>query len=149
MQSENECGFGDNTWEYAKYVWTMLKHYISNGAESYLYWNMILEPWGRSTWGDPQNAMVTVDPGQKRAVFNPDFYVMKHFSNPIRPDAVRLGIKGHMAADSLLFRNPAGSNVVEAFNPFPEEKDLIVELEGERLSFTLAGESFNSMILQK
>ena len=78
MQSENECGFGDNTWEYAKYVWTMLKHYISNGAESYLYWNMILEPWGRSTWGDPQNAMVTVDPGQKRAVFNPDFYVMKH-----------------------------------------------------------------------
>lgn len=149
MQSENECGFGDNTWEYAKYVWTMLKHYISNGAESYLYWNMILEPWGRSTWGDPQNAMVTVDPGQKRAVFNPDFYVMKHFSNPIRPDAVRLGIKGHMAADSLLFRNPDGSYVVEAFNPFPEEKDLIVELEGERLSFTLAGESFNSMILQK
>jgi glucosylceramidase len=46
-------------------------------------------------------------------------------------------------------RNPDGSYVVEAFNPFPEEKDLIVELEGERLSFTLAGESFNSMILQK
>lgn len=60
MQSENECGFGDNSWEYAFYVWTMLKHYISNGAESYMYWNMVLEPEGRSSWGDPQNALVTV-----------------------------------------------------------------------------------------
>ena len=62
MQSENECGFGDNSWEYAFYVWTMLKHYISNGAESYMYWNMVLEPEGRSSWGDPQNALVTVLP---------------------------------------------------------------------------------------
>ena len=75
----NECGFGDNTWEYATYVWTMLKHYIGNGAESYMYWNLILAPWGVSTWGDPQNAMVTVQNGDY--TLNPDFYVMKHFSN--------------------------------------------------------------------
>ena len=62
MQSENECGFGDNTWEYARYNFTMMKHYLSNGAEAYLYWNLLLPPMGVSTWGDPQNAMITVDP---------------------------------------------------------------------------------------
>jgi glucosylceramidase len=66
MQSENECGFGDNTWEYARYNFTMMKHYISNGAESYMYWNLMLPPLGRSTWGDPQNAMITIDPGTKK-----------------------------------------------------------------------------------
>ncbi|MFQ9509455.1 MAG: glycoside hydrolase family 30 protein [Lachnospiraceae bacterium] len=149
MQSENECGFGDNTWEYAKYVWTMLKHYISNGAESYMYWNMVLEPQGRSTWGDPQNAMITIDPISREAVFNPDFYVMKHFSNPIRRGAVRLEARGTFAADSLVFRNPNGAYVVEAFNPFAHERILTLELEGERISFELPAASFNSMILQK
>ena len=145
MQSENECGFGDNTWEYATYVWTMLKHYIGNGAESYMYWNLILAPWGVSTWGDPQNAMVTVQNGDY--TFNPDFYVMKHFSNAVQRGAVRLGAAGHWAADALIFRNPDGSYAVEAFNPFREEKCLTVELEGEVTSFMLAPRSFNSMII--
>lgn len=145
MQSENECGFGDNTWEYATYVWTMLKHYIGNGAESYMYWNLILAPWGVSTWGDPQNAMVTVQNGDY--TLNPDFYVMKHFSNAVQRGAVRLGAAGHWAADALIFRNPDGSYAVEAFNPFREEKCLTVELEGEVTSFMLAPRSFNSMII--
>ena len=145
MQSENECGFGDNTWEYATYVWTMLKHYIGNGAESYMYWNLILAPWGVSTWGDPQNAMVTVQNGDY--TLNPDFYVMKHFSNAVQRGAVRLGASGHWAADALIFRNPDGSYAVEAFNPFREEKYLTVELEGEVTSFMLAPRSFNSMII--
>ena len=145
MQSENECGFGDNTWEYATYVWTMLKHYIGNGAESYMYWNLILAPWGVSTWGDPQNAMVTVQNGDY--ILNPDFYVMKHFSNAVQRGAVRLGASGHWAADALIFRNPDGSYAVEAFNPFYEEKCLTIELEGEVTSFMLAPRSFNSMII--
>ncbi|MFA9380529.1 MAG: glycosyl hydrolase [Acetanaerobacterium sp.] len=149
MQSENECGFGDNTWEYARYVWTMLKHYIGNGAESYLYWNMILEPLGRSTWGDPQNAMVTVDPKMHSAIYNPDFYVMKHFSSVIQRGAVRLGVAGNMAADSLMFQNSDGSYVIEAFNPFRKCKPLQVELEGEAYVFELEPQSFNSMVISK
>ncbi len=92
MQSENECGFGDNTWEYARYNFTMMKHYISNGAESYMYWNLMLPPLGRSTWGDPQNAMITIDPQSKRAILNPDYYVMKHFSSVVPDGSVRLGM---------------------------------------------------------
>lgn len=149
MQSENECGFGDNTWEYARYVWTMLKHYIGNGAESYLYWNMILEPLGRSTWGDPQNAMVTIDPDKQAPIYNPDFYVMKHFSSPIKRGAVRLGAKGNFAADSLLFKNPDGSIVLEAFNPFKKVHSLSVALENDTYQFDLEPQSVNSIIFYK
>lgn len=89
--------------------------------------------------------MVTVQNGDY--TLNPDFYVMKHFSNAVQRGAVRLGAAGHWAADALIFRNPDGSYAVEAFNPFREEKCLTVELEGEVTSFMLAPRSFNSMII--
>ena len=61
MQTENECGEGLNTWEYAHYVFRLFHHYITNGVSAYVYWNMVLPPGGRSTWGWPQNSMTTVD----------------------------------------------------------------------------------------
>lgn len=148
MQSENECGFGDNTWEYARYVWTMLKHYIGNGAESYLYWNFVLKPMGVNTWGDPQNAMVTVVPETGEVIYNPDFYIMKHFSTCVQREAVRLGAKGTFAGDSLIFRNPDGSLVLELYNPFNKPFTVAFTLEGETYSFDLEAKTVNSIILK-
>lgn len=148
MQSENECGFGDNTWEYARYVWTMLKHYIGNGAESYLYWNLVLEPGGFSTWGDPQNAMVTVFPEKDTVVYNPDFYIMKHFSQAIQRGAVRLGTVGSFSGDSLAFKNPDGSLVLELFNPFQTNLTVAFEYADETYLFTLEPQSVNSIVLR-
>ncbi len=147
MQSENECGFGDNTWDYALYVWTMLKHYIGNGAESYLYWNPVLEPVGRSTWGDPQNAMVTVDPATKQYVLNPDFYVMKSISAIVQRGATRLGMRGPWAADTLAFENPDGSLALSVLNPFCEQRVLTLQHDGEQLAFALEPRSVNSILL--
>ena len=149
MQSENECGFGDNTWEYAFYVWTMLKHYITNGAESYLYWNLVLEPEGKSTWGDPQNALITVDPESGSFSFNPDFYVMKHFSHIIRRGALRLGLQGSFAGDSLVFKNPDGSLALELFNPFNRVFNVEFIYDGERYAFALEPRSVNSILISK
>jgi len=146
MQSENECGFGDNTWEYALYNWTMMKHYIGNGAESYLYWNFMLEPFGTSTWGDPQNSMITIDKEKKKYVCNPDYYVMKHFSATIQRDAVRLGAKGPYAGDSLVFLNPDGSTVFIVFNSFKEKRKMTVKLNGQCYTFELEARSVNSII---
>lgn len=148
MQSENECGFGDNTWDYALYVWTMMKHYIGNGAESYLYWNPVLEPIGRSTWGDPQNAMVTVDPASKRFTLNPDFFVMKSVSAVVQRGAVRLGMKGCWAADTLAFQNPDGSLALSVFNPFHEVRKLTLLHDGETLLFPLEPRSVNSILIR-
>lgn len=148
MQSENECGFGDNTWEYARYVWTMLKHYISNGAESYMYWNLILKPNGVSTWGDPQNAMVTVKPETKEYVLNPDFYIMKHFSNVVNDGAVRLGMKGSFAADTVGFYNPDGTYAFVLFNPFTEAFPVELKVEGQAWVFLLPPQSINSIVIE-
>lgn len=34
MQTENECGDGRNTWEYAEYVFGLIQHYLTNGANA-------------------------------------------------------------------------------------------------------------------
>ena len=149
MQSENECGFGDNTWEYARYMWTMLKHYIGNGAESYIYWNMMLPPQGVSTWGDPQNSMITIDPQKEEVIYNPDFYIMKHFSSIIQRGAVRVGIKGDFAADSLVFVNPDESVALELFNPFKARDAVQFTYGGKNYYFELEPQSVNSILLRK
>ena len=148
MQSENECGFGDNTWEYARYNFTMLKHYISNGAESYMYWNIVLEPRGVSTWGDPQNAMITIDPSSQSVTYNPDYYIMKHFSAFIKDGAKRLGMRGAFAGDSLAFKNPDGSITLVVLNPFQDKRILTFELEGHNYHFELESKSINSITLR-
>jgi glucosylceramidase len=48
LQTESECGNGSNTWEYAHYVFTLLHHYLNNGVNGYVYWNMVLPPGGFS-----------------------------------------------------------------------------------------------------
>jgi glucosylceramidase len=67
----------------------MLKHYIGNGAESYLYWNLVLEPDGRSSWGGPAERDGHNRPESGRYALNPDFYVMKSCSAVVRRGAVR------------------------------------------------------------
>lgn len=147
MQTENECGFGDNTWEYARYNFTMLKHYITNGAEAYMYWNLILLPRGTSTWGDDQNAMITIDDKSKKVIYNPDFYLMKHFSSAVKRGAVRLGVKGPWAGDSLAFRNPDGEIVIVVMNPFKDNRMMNFKLENKIYSFELEPQSFNTIRL--
>jgi glucosylceramidase len=35
-QTEQECGDGKNDWKFCRYAWTLMKHYISNGASAYM-----------------------------------------------------------------------------------------------------------------
>lgn len=58
MQTETECGNGENNWKSAEYTWSLINHYMNNGANSYMYWNMVLDSTGVSTWGWKQNMMI-------------------------------------------------------------------------------------------
>ncbi|HMA99771.1 MAG TPA: glycosyl hydrolase, partial [Spirochaetota bacterium] len=65
IQTENECGDGQNSWAYALYVFNLMWDYFTNGAAAYVYWNMVLPQGGESTWGWHQNAMINIaDEGQ-------------------------------------------------------------------------------------
>ncbi|WP_026559509.1 glycoside hydrolase family 30 beta sandwich domain-containing protein [Bacillus sp. J37] len=147
MQTENECGNGKNTWEYALYVHNLYRHYFVNGANAYIYWNMVLQSNGRSTWGWEQNSMMTVDPDSKSVINNPEYYVMKHFSHYVKPGAVRLETSGPWTGNTTAFQNPDGSKVVVILNSFKTDRELVLELNGENQCITLEAESFNTIVL--
>ena len=147
MQTENECGEGKNSWEYARYVFGLLQHYLANGANAYVYWNMVLAPGGNSTWGWKQNAMITADPATNTLTYNPEFYVMKHLSRFVAPGAVRLGLQGAWTSDALAFANPDGTIVVVVGNPFKDARQFTFDDGSTKLTVMLAGDSYNTFVL--
>ncbi|WP_068786963.1 glycoside hydrolase family 30 protein [Paenibacillus phocaensis] len=146
MQTENECGDGTNTWEYAQYVFNLFQHYFTNRVNAYIYWNMVLESKGRSTWGWEQNSMVTVDKEQHRAVFNPEYYVMKHFSHFVTPGSKRIGQQGHWFGNAVSYVTPNGERVVVMANPFKETRTVRISDGTGMYGFELEPESFNTML---
>jgi glucosylceramidase len=52
------------------------------------------------------------------------------------------------AANSLIFRNPDGSIVLQLYNPFARVFTIAFELEDEQYCFDLEPKSVNSMILK-
>jgi glucosylceramidase len=147
MQTENECGDGTNSWSYARYVFSLIRHYMNNGVNSYIYWNMALEPTGRSTWGWKQNSLITVNPETKQAVYNPEFYVMKHFSHFVMPGAVRLGTAGHWTGASLAFENPNGEIVAVVSNALDKQRSITINIKNEKYTVELKSLSFNTFVL--
>ncbi|QDU70556.1 glycoside hydrolase family 30 protein [Mucisphaera calidilacus] len=146
IQTENECGDGQNTWDYARYVFSLIHHYMINGTCAYTYWNMVLPAGGRSTWGWLQNSMITVDPETRAVTYQPEFYVMKHLTRFIDNGATRRGLAGPLAGNALAFENPGGSTTLLIANPSDNPRTLAVDINGQSLSATLPAQSFNTIV---
>ncbi len=147
MQTESECGNGQNSWEYAQYVYSLLCHYLANGTNAYIYWNMVLEPGGRSTWGWNQNAMITVDPENHQVTYHPEYHVMRHFSRFITPGAVRLETSGHWTGACTAFRNPNGEVIVTASNAMDRSRTFVFEGSQRRFEAELSPNSFHTFVI--
>jgi glucosylceramidase len=145
MQTETECGGGENNWNSAAYTWSLMKHYLSHGTNSYMYWNMVLDQKSVSTWGWGQNAMVTINTDTRTVTYNPEFYLMKHFGAFIAPGATRISAMGN--DDVLAFRNPDGAIVVVASNRDDDALRVTLRTMGKRLSASLPAQSFNTFVL--
>ncbi len=141
IQSECQCGDGNNTWDYAMYMYHMIHHYTLNGARANIYWNMALDNDGLSTWGWRQNSLISVKDGSY--TYNPDFYMLKHFAHFVKKGAVMLSVKGEMSSNVTAFRNPDGQTVAVIMNPFEFEKTVTVQGENIRLM----PRSFNTIII--
>lgn len=141
IQSECQCGDGNNTWNYAMYTFHLLHHYFYFGARANVYWNMALDNDGLSTWGWRQNSLVSVKEGAY--TFNPEFYLLKHFGHFVKKGAVMLATKGEMSSNATVFKNPDGSVVAVLLNPF--EKEKTVTLNGK--NYVLEPRSFNTILL--
>lgn len=148
LQTENECGDGENTWFYAKYVFNLYHHYFINGVNGYIYWNMALEPKGRSTWGWEQNSMITIDPNSNERIDNPEYYVMKHFAHFVGKDSRRVGLSGSWAGNALAFENKEGRTIVIVSNPFSDARELRLAIASDKvIVLELAAQSFHTIAI--
>ena len=141
INSEMECGDGENTWEYAMYSYEMMHHYFKFGARACVYWNMALPSDSISTWGWKQNSLVVVKNGEY--IFSPEFYLIKHFAHFVKDGAVMLATKGGMSSNTTVFQNPDGTRAAVIMNPYDVEK--VVLIEGK--SYALEPRSFNTIVL--
>lgn len=141
IQSECQCGDGENSWDYAMYLCHLIHHYTYNGARANVYWNMALKSGATSTWGWKQNSLISVKDG--KAVYNPEFYMMKHFSHFVKKGAVLLEVTGEMSSNTTAFRNPDGTIAAVIVNPFEFEKTVTVGGE----SIVLSPRSFNTVVI--
>jgi glucosylceramidase len=131
MQTEHKCGnynFMTPYWDQSRYdakkpqndhaygeeSWQLIRDWIVSGVSSYSAWNMVLDTLGVSLDNWPQNALLTVDRSAKKLIVTPAYYVFRHFSQYIQPNATRIGVSG--STDALAFLNPDGSIVTEVYN---------------------------------
>lgn len=147
MQTENECGDGNNDWNYAAYVFNLFQHYITHDVCAYTYWNMVLQPGGSSTWGWKQNSLFTVCPDTNDIQKTPEYHIMRHFSQYIKPGARRVDVNGAWGSKSVAFRNPDDSLVLVLHNTLSEVRDIHVANGEQGFSAKLEPNSFHTFVL--
>lgn len=148
-QTEQECGDGRNDWRYCRYAWSLIKHYLRNGASAYLYWNLALEKGGVSRWGWAQNSLVTVDAAARTFVYNHEYYLIKHLSHFVRPGARRLETMSWSGYENqLAFANPDGSTVVVMQNDMCAEMPVRVRIGDRVIAPVLPADSFNTFFVR-
>jgi glucosylceramidase len=146
MQTETECGDGSNDWKAAEYTFSLMKHYFSNGAGVYTFWNPVLDESGKSQWGWKQNSMISINSKTLKVKYNPEYYLLKHFSSFIKAGARKLETKGKYS-NILAFRNPDGKIILITQNSETIPLKLKIR-EGDKIIIALLSpKSFNTIVL--
>lgn len=146
-QSEQECGDGKNDWMYCCYAWTLMKHYLSNGANAYMYWNLALDKDGFSRWGWRQNSLISVDLRNKTFVYNYEYYLLKHLSHFVKAGA-RLLETALPDNNILAFVNPDKSIVVVLRNEEKSDKKIAIKIGNQEINPIVKADSFNTFVLR-
>jgi len=145
MQTETECGNGANDWAAMEHTFSLMKHYFRNGANSYMYWNMVLDHTGKSQWGWQQNSIITITEDLK-VKYNPEFYLMKHFSHFIKPSAKFLD--GVSDENCLAFLNPDDEIVIIYYNDTEIPVTKTFETGALQFSAELQKKSLNTFVVK-
>ena len=148
-QTEQECGDGRNDWRYCRYTWTLMKHYLTNGARAYMYWNLALTEGGVSRWGWAQNSLVVVDPRARTWRYTPEYHLMKHLSHYLRPGARRLDTASWTGYENqLAFANPDDSVMVVIQNDLSDLLPVRIAVGDHVVAPILPADSFNTILVR-
>jgi len=146
-QTETECYNGDNTWAQAMTTFQRIIDDTNHFANSYFYWNTILNESGRSSWNWRQNSLLTVDRKSDVVTCNPEFYAMKHFSATVLPGARRIGVSGSPFKGTVAFLNPNGSKVVVFENDLNQRVSTEIDAGGRVLLIYVPAMSMNTITI--
>lgn len=149
MQTESECGDGQNTWEHAEYIFRLMWFYFHYGVERYMYWNMALPAGGTSAWGWSQNSLVTVDEETFKMTYEPEFYVMKHISKYVKKNAKVRTVKGHLASNTIAFENQDGSIVILLGSNMNASRNVTVRVDDLHFSAEIEPHSIHTFFIKK
>jgi glucosylceramidase len=148
MQSETECGNGSNDWKAAEYTFSLMKLYFENGVSVYSFWNSVLDETGKSMWGWKQNSIITINSSTKEVIYNPEFYLLKHFSYYIQPGAKKIKTEGNNPG-LLAFQNPDKSLIVIIWNKEDDARETNIRIGNKMLKAPLKAHSFNTFKINK
>lgn len=147
-QTEQECGDGLNDWRHARHAWSLMKQFLTNGANAYMYWNISLLEGGRSRWGWTQNSLVVVDPVDATYRWSYEYQVLKHVSAFVTPGARALECLSYSGfANQLAFLNEDGSIVLVMQNDLGEDMPVRVLIGDQVLTPTLPADSFSTFVI--
>jgi glucosylceramidase len=145
-ETETNCGSHENNWAYAENpTFQQMQFYLTNGANGYMQWNMVLDQSGSSAWGWAQCSMITVDTTKKTVTYNPQHYCAKHFSYYVQPGAKKIKTSGTFV-NQVGFKNPDGSVVVVANNNGTSAVQLAVSLGTSVINVSAPAHSFDTYV---
>lgn len=145
MQTESECNNGMNEWFTAEHTWDLIHETFLKGGNSYMYWNLVLDEIGLSHWMWRQNSMISVNKFTGEIVYNPEFYLMKHFSYFVEPGAKLLDSSTNK--DLLAFINPDKCVVVVVSNKNKTPKNFQFKINNKTYTTELKPKTFNSFLI--
>jgi glucosylceramidase len=123
---------------------------LNNWVDGWVDWNMVLDRQGGPNWANNWCvAPVIVDPDQDEVYFTPLYYTLAHFSQFIRPGAVRIGFKN--PDEDLMVtavQNPDNSIAVVIFNPGEEAKGIRLALQEQSRSFSISPKAIQTVVIQ-
>jgi glucosylceramidase len=147
-QTETECYGGANTWDQALLTFGHLIEDTTNFANSYFFWNIVLDESGLSRWNWRQNSLLTVDRRKETVIYNPEFYAMKHFSSAVLPGARRIAVQGGVPNKVVAFQNTDGSRVIILSNDAKQTVSTTISVGDTLLQLDLPALSMNTIIMR-
>jgi len=145
MQTETECGNGSNDWAAAEHTFDLMKHYFRNGANAYMYWNMVLDETGKSQWGWKQNSMISIDKASGKVTYNPEYYLMKHLSYFVEPGSRYIPVS--VDENCLVFLKDNDLTIFY-YHTGDAGREISFAVNGKNIYVSLKPKSFNTFKLK-
>jgi hypothetical protein len=148
METETNCWSGANSWADAMNTYQQIYNHEVANTGCYNMWNMILDAnYNYVTWMTrAQNSQITITPASGTVTYNPEFYVMMHWSRYVRPGAVRIGCASTNGSLVVCaFKNPDGTIILEVSNTSGNTISPVVQVGTQFFTPQLAATSVNTI----